>query len=111
MFLLTRTIAYILPQLVHFLEVVEAAMFYYYVSEFLHKIIRGNFLYDIFKWNGNHIVLVRLAVHLLICKIRATPSIGVVGRDPHAQNPKTNYRDRTKEELGNLAQPDKRPCS
>ncbi len=45
-FLSARTIVYI-PQLFHFLEVVEAAMFYYYVSEFPHKILRGNFWYDI----------------------------------------------------------------
>ena len=40
-----------IPQLDHFLEVVEAAMFYYYVSEFLHKILRRYFLYVFLKWN------------------------------------------------------------
>ena len=54
MLLSTRTIVYLqlnLPQLFHYLEVVEVAMFYYYyyVSKYLHKNLRENFRYDIFK--------------------------------------------------------------
>ena len=45
MFLSTGTMVH-LSHLLHFLEVVEVAKFYYYVSEFLWKIIRGYFWYD-----------------------------------------------------------------
>ncbi len=43
-FLSTRTMVY-MPQFAHYLEVVEAAMFVNYVSEFLNKIVRGYFWY------------------------------------------------------------------
>ena len=48
MFLSTRTMMYS-PQLFTFLQVVEAAMFYYYVTEFPHKILRRNSWYEIIK--------------------------------------------------------------
>ncbi len=38
-----------IPQFVHYLEIVEGAMFHYYVSEFLHKILRGYFWYVFLK--------------------------------------------------------------
>ncbi len=40
-----------IPQFVHFLEAVEVAMSYYYVSDFLRKILRGYFWYVFLKWN------------------------------------------------------------
>ncbi len=48
MFLSTRTMVYI-PQFVYYLEIVEAAMFYYYVSEFLHEILPIYFWYVFLK--------------------------------------------------------------
>ncbi len=39
-----------IPQFVHYLEIVEAAMFYYYVSEFLRKLLRGYFWYVFLKY-------------------------------------------------------------
>ena len=69
MFLSTRTIVYI-HQLFHYLEVVEVAMFYYYVSEFLHKILRGIsgmiFLNET-EWYSLHVYYI--TVHLYIVSL------------------------------------------
>ena len=75
MFLSIRTIVCI-PQLLHFLEVVGAAIFYYYESEFPRKSLRGNFWYVFFKWN-RMVTLSRKNPYLFPQKARNDPKKAV----------------------------------
>ena len=57
-----------IPQFVHYLEIVEAAMFYYYVSEFLRKLLRGYFWYVFLKyeieWYSNFLLNVLVITYV-----------------------------------------------